>query len=90
MRILPVLMLLVLAACDPIRNTPDPRTGPDACGASAFQPLTNRPFHPSMTSDQPGPVRVIRLDQAVTMDYLPHRLNITLDSKDRVTGAYCG
>lgn len=36
------------------------------------------------------PVRIITPDQAVTMDFLPTRLNITLDATERVIRLSCG
>ncbi len=37
-----------------------------------------------------GPMRIIRPDDAVTMDYQETRLNILLDQNDRIQRAYCG
>ncbi|WP_424942471.1 I78 family peptidase inhibitor [Aliiroseovarius crassostreae] len=36
-----------------------------------------------------GPARVVRPDQAVTMDYRADRLTVTLDDRDRIIGLTC-
>jgi hypothetical protein len=38
----------------------------------------------------PGPVRVIRPNQPVTMDYRADRLNLELDARDRIIRVFCG
>ena len=83
-----ILPLLALAACveDPIPMGPDP--GTDTCGAAEVAPLIGKPI----SSYQPPPgksVRIIRPGDAVTMDYRPDRLNISLDETDRIVSVDC-
>lgn len=36
-----------------------------------------------------GPMRIVRPNDAVTLDYRPERLNVKVNSKDRITGFQC-
>jgi hypothetical protein len=98
MRIPPIIFatgLVAFAAC-----TPDTTPGlvppiadlpsDDACGAPALQYLVGKPVSAFEGMQHGGPVRVIRSGQPVTMDYSPTRLNVVLDSKDRISRINCG
>lgn len=95
MRAVLLLFLLSVSACaepGPI-PAPDPVTPPDAadtCGASAFAALIGQDAAMFPSGTWKGPARLIRPGQPVTMDYNPERLNVLLDSADRIVGLSCG
>ena len=80
-----VLMGCVIAA--PIVPMP-PMS--NACGAASFQPLIGQPFGVLAATTFIGPMRIIRPDTAVTMDYIAERLNVYLNDDDIITGFTCG
>lgn len=72
-------------------------TGAEAtgdCDAAAYQSLIGAPVAEAEAvaarAANPGDVRVIGPDTAVTMDYREDRLNFTIDASGRITRAYCG
>ena len=65
-------------------------TGPTPCGAEQHQALIGAEFETLMATEILGPVRVIRPNSAVTMDFIEARLNIALDENDRVIRLSCG
>lgn len=86
MRATLILSVLLLAACQaPVADTPSE----DACGASALQHLVGEPVAAAEGASAPGSVRIIRPNEAVTMDYRADRLNIELDARDKITRIYC-
>lgn len=85
---------LLLSAC-----LAEPPAGPfppvddgtaDACGASQMQDLVGQPFSVLAAMTFATPMRLIRPDSAVTMDYSPERLNIIMDESDRIASVTCG
>lgn len=76
----------VLSACV---TTVPPSTGPDECRASELQYLVGKPavLLDGMRFSQE--VRVIQPGTAVTMDYRPERLNITINDFDQIERVYC-
>lgn len=62
----------------------------NACGAASFQSLIGQPFAVLAATTFIGPMRIIRPDTVVTMDYVAERLNIYLDEDDVITGFTCG
>ncbi|MEL7301299.1 MAG: I78 family peptidase inhibitor [Pseudomonadota bacterium] len=83
------------AACAPmapVEPIEAPATGAalSPCGADALQGLVGQSREDLMRTEILGPVRIIRPGMAVTMDFLPARLNITLDAAERVTRVSCG
>lgn len=80
------LPFLALMACDPLA-TP---AGPDECGASGLQDLVGQPADRLATMRFIAPMRVIRPDSAVTMDYSAERINIAVDNRGYITGVTCG
>lgn len=62
----------------------------NACGAASFHSLIGQPFSVLAATTFIGPMRIIRPDTAVTMDYIAERLNIYLDDDDIITGFTCG
>jgi hypothetical protein len=98
---LPVFMM----ACVPVPSVPAPEpltpeppaiVAPpaedraDACGATAMQDLVGNPFSALAAMTFAGPMRLIRPDMAVTMDFNPERLNIYLDEADLISSVTCG
>lgn len=86
---------MLLVACAPQPTAPPPRPTlpierPDACGATRLQHLVGQPVTAFDPRSARGPVRVIPPGTAVTMDFLPHRLNIETDRRSRITRVFCG
>ncbi|MCH2076380.1 MAG: I78 family peptidase inhibitor [Rhodobacteraceae bacterium] len=93
------LLLLGLAAC-----APPPVSAPQgqrlivtqppadevACRADEFQGLMGLSSDDLLEIEILGPVRVIRPNQAVTLEFIANRLNIELSSEDIVIRVYCG
>ena len=76
---------------EPAAATPSPAPEDQAaCRADEFQSLVGRTHEDLLTTRILGPVRIIRPDQAVTMDFIAARLNIVLDEDEVVTRVYCG
>ncbi|MGR3469306.1 MAG: I78 family peptidase inhibitor [Shimia sp.] len=88
-RIVPLLILL--AACAPVEApVPAPTPTPDTCGLAQAQRLLGMSREELMRTERLGAVRIIRPNDAVTMDFLPQRLNIYLDAGETVTNLTCG
>ncbi|SFG87709.1 Peptidase inhibitor I78 family protein [Palleronia marisminoris] len=88
--IVPVACLaLALAAC---QTTPAPPAEASACEATAQRLQSTQLGTPVDAIDATGPAgrRVIGPDMAVTMDFVPGRLNLETDADGRLTRAYCG
>ncbi len=82
-------VVFLTAACTPdAPNTQLP--GPDSCGASALQRLVGKPAKQLETMKFGQTTRFIRPDTAVTMDYSPERLNITIDDAEMIAAVTCG
>ena len=81
-----ILAPLILAACQTI--APEPEA--DACNASGWMWLIGEPVDVVAASTFPAPMRVIGPGDAVTMDFLPNRLNVTYNEAGIVTDVYCG
>ena len=78
-----------LAGC--IAPPPGFETPPvDSCGAHELQSLVGQPALLLQTLRFAAPTRIIRPGMAVTMDYAPGRLNIELNSDDRIRAVHCG
>lgn len=93
MRLIPfsAALFLTLAACDLPPPFPAPDPGPvGTCGADGLQGLVGQ--HVSVLGGMsfPGPVRVIRPGDAVTMDYNPDRINIEVSDAQRILRIFCG
>ena len=87
-----LVLLLALAACatnPPLDTTPAGVR--DLCGAAQHQDLVGQPREAvSERSFRAERVRLISPGMAVTMDFLPDRLNIFLGEDDRVRELRCG
>lgn len=85
-RLAPLLLLPLLAGCEPV----DPGVGP-VCAAAELQGLVGQPEALAHTLENPsGAIRIIRPGQAVTMDYSPSRLNVEIGADGRVASVHCG
>jgi hypothetical protein len=86
-RIFAILAVLPLAACV-IDTTPgDPN---DACGAPGLQSLIGQPESVVAAMTFAQPVRILHPGDAMTMDFIPARLNILIDAQGRIERIYCG
>ena len=93
MRIL--LAALALTACAPL---PPPQPGPTPdreCNAAAAQSLIGRETSPALIDEArrlsgARAVRVLRPGQMVTMEYRADRLNIRIDTREKVLALSCG
>lgn len=90
-RLTPLALILLLAACQP---PPDPgrpgggslaRCGGDPMGALMGQPASALPATGNWTA-----LRVIEPGMAVTEEYSATRLNVGLDLQGRIIGVACG
>ena len=90
-RFIILCMPLALMACvDPVMPPEGPLPNEAACGADQLQDLVGQRASRLETIRFSGPVRIIRPGEAVTMDYLPNRLNIYIDDYERITDVRCG
>lgn len=79
-----LLMAVLLASCDP--QVP-PQTN---CPAAELQDLVGQPASVLQTMRFGSETRIIRPGTAVTMDFLENRLNISIDTKEKISRVYCG
>ena len=86
------LGMFALTACQSA-NKPD-NTAADAasdtCGASQYQHYVGKPISTASSLRLETPMRAIRWNSAVTMDFNLHRLNFLADKDDVITQVYCG
>ena len=90
-RIAPVILLL--SACAQIPGPVLPPVAPvtqDTCNAARYATLIGQDATALERVLLMGPVRVIRPDMAVTMDYSAARINFAVDAGNRITGITCG
>lgn len=88
-----LLAPLALAACVETAPMPPAPVDPmpvNACGALDLQFLVGERASVLETMRFSQQVRVIRPGQAVTMDYSPARLNIEVNSAERISRVSCG
>jgi hypothetical protein len=88
-------VLLALAACVPEKDPrylgpPIPAPGVDACGAAELQDMVGGPRRVLETIRFAVPVRIIEPGQAVTQDYSPNRLNISIGEDNNIASISCG
>ena len=85
MRVAPaVAATLVLAACA-VADTGDGAS----CGADEYRSLLGSNIAAVTLPAEPN-IRTIGPDEAVTMEFLPSRLNIAYDESGTITRVYCG
>lgn len=100
-RALSVPLFLALAACAPGASVPPgadpmpdvpilPSVADDTCNANNFAAQIGQPATSLERVLILGPVRVIRPDTMVTMDFSEGRINFGVDASDRIVRIYCG
>ena len=97
MKLLMAGLALAAMACatTPPDVEPPSGGGEGPCSVQGLTDLIGRPASQALGAEAmqrsgARALRWIRPDQAVTMDYRPDRLNVHLDSADRVEGLDCG
>ncbi len=88
-------VLLLPAGLMACASYPTPMPGPVRCNAGAAQGFVGREARPGVVqrakrSARARTVRVIRPDQAVTMDFRSDRLNVDVDRRNTIRGVRCG
>ncbi|MCP5088617.1 MAG: hypothetical protein GY952_17650 [Rhodobacteraceae bacterium] len=84
---------IFLTACMPIPEDPvlsEPTPIADDCGAAGLQWLVGESSDVLDGRRFAKRVRVIKPGMAITMDYLPNRLNIAIGEDGRIVRVYCG
>ncbi len=87
------LALMLLAACvvEPeFRGPPLPAPVDDSCEARVHANLIGRPATSLEKVLILGRVRIIRQNTAVTMDFVPERINFDLDGAEAIRRIWCG
>lgn len=84
MRLVTFVALLALTGCGVVGS------GPDTCGLSAVEPFKGRDLPEGAFEGRTEPVRILLPGSVMTMDFVPQRLNVRLDSEGRVLRSYCG
>lgn len=90
--------LLLISACATVPPPSEPMPIPPSnatCDAAAARPLVGRTATSELGAEAlrltgARGLRWIQPGQAVTMDYRPDRLNVSLDSMNRVVEFSCG
>lgn len=87
---------LLLIACGDIALSPSqpmrpavPSLAEDTCNANQYSTLVGQNATALERVLLLGQVRVIRPNQAVTMDFRPERINFNIASDNRITSIYC-
>ncbi|MCC5973726.1 MAG: hypothetical protein JJT81_06695 [Rubellimicrobium sp.] len=96
---LPALVLLGLSACTQVSETTSgerdllpvlPPPADDTCNANARVMLVGQPASALERVEIVAPVRVIRPNTAVTMDFREDRINFYVDDNGLITNILCG
>lgn len=91
---LAVAGMLTLQACDsrsPYFDTIGQSNPNNQCGAASTQYLLGKPAAAAESGlGTHRPVRIIGVNDAVTKDYRPNRLNILLDDAGMIVAVKCG
>lgn len=92
--ILAALVVGALAGCISIEvnDVPDnrPAGGAQTCDAGAYHYLVGQRESDIDRSRLPAAHRIVCSTCAVTMDFNPNRLTVTLDAQSKVASARCG
>jgi hypothetical protein len=92
-----IAVILLLAACDvavgPNAPTPIgtglPDAAEDTCNSNQYASLIGEDATALERILLLGQVRVIRPNQAITMDFRPERINFNVSSNNRITSIFC-
>ncbi|RNF33608.1 I78 family peptidase inhibitor [Paracoccus methylarcula] len=88
--ILSLMSGLALAACEPAAESTAPALDlPQNCGAEELQNLVGQPKSVLDSRDFPTGTRIIGPGDPVTADYRADRLNIEINSNDRIEKIGC-
>jgi hypothetical protein len=82
--------LLLLAACLPEDPPAVSMPAEDACGAAALQSRVGTPVGAQDFTGQGAMQRIMAEGSPMTMDYRADRLNVTYDTRGRITRIWCG
>lgn len=88
--ILSLISGLALAACEPVPESSAPTLDlPQTCGAEELQELVGQPRSVLESREFPAGTRIIGPGDPVTADYRADRLNIEINSSDRIEKIGC-
>jgi len=82
-----LLIIPILAACAPSVPTRDDFT--PSCGAEEFVKYIGGSADVLQQIDLPRSSRILRPDQAISLDFSPDRLTIDVDELNRVSSVTC-
>lgn len=86
-----LIALIALAGCaNATQPQPTPLPVDDTCNAAAYAMLIGQPATALERVLLLGKVRVIRPDDAVTMDYREDRINFLIDDAGQIAAITCG
>ncbi|SFR97494.1 I78 family peptidase inhibitor [Yoonia litorea] len=87
-----ILLVLVLGACAELapQLPATPEVQDDTCNANTYADLVGRGATALERVLILGQVRVIRPDDAVTMDFRPERINFMIDDENAISRITCG
>ncbi|MHA6265984.1 I78 family peptidase inhibitor [uncultured Aliiroseovarius sp.] len=89
-RYLTLPIIALLAACQPgARDEPRPVDLTPRCGADRLRGLIGQDAATLREVDLPRVTRVVRPGMALTMDYRPDRLNISIDENGIIDRVWC-
>ena len=92
----PALAVAALTACVPIMGNGDGNgtdNGPpaeDPCGAAGYRDLVGRDRSVAEDLQLVQPHRIYGPDEAVTMDYVPERINFVIGEDGNIEEVRCG
>ena len=78
---------LVLASC--ASNEIPTRDPVPSCGAVSYASFIGGPVARLVATGLPKSARILRPDQAITLDYSPERLTVDVDEGGRVSSITC-
>lgn len=82
-----LMLLPLLVACAPAIPTKDDLT--PNCGAELFHSYVGTSAKALNKYDLPKSARILRPNQAITLDFSPNRLTIDVDELNRVSSVTC-
>lgn len=88
-----LIALMLLAGCSAaVTPAPSPVPSPaeDTCNAAAYAMLVGQPATALERVLLLGQVRVIRPNQAVTLDYRQDRINFLINADESIAAITCG
>jgi len=82
-----LLIIPILAACAPSVPTRDDFT--PSCGAEGYVKYIGGSADVLQSIDLPRSARILRPNQAISLDFSPDRLTIDIDELNRVSSVTC-